>query len=88
MRKYEKPIVRGLNDVAIAVGALCTSGLIPTERCNTGGANVGPCDPVGGTAGRDCTPVGSAANLPTNCKPGSVVTDCSNGLFASVRMPQ
>lgn len=85
MKKYMKPLARGLDDVSIAIGALCTSGGRPNQACTDGGANVGPCE-YGTTAGRNCT-LGTTAGTPTTCTPGDYVTDCSFGSHASVKMP-
>ena len=87
MKKYVKPLARELNDVSLASGApLCTSGTFPGQKCDQGNKNVGPCDTFGNIAGRDCTS-GTTPGTPYSCTPGETVTDCSNGFFASVRMP-
>lgn len=89
MKKYEKPLARALNDVSIAFGHLCTSGTTPTQACGDGSTNVGPCDALGYSAGRDCTPVGSYPYAPTApCTTGKTATSCATGKFASVRIPQ
>ena len=89
MKKYEKPVAYALNGAASVEGGTdqCASGKFPTEGCSTGYTNVGPCDPTGFTAGRDCTG-GLVASAPTSCIPGTVVTFCTDGKVAAKRRPQ
>ncbi len=79
--KYQKPISQEISSHPVAEGE-CNSGTIPTERCFTGYTNVGSCT-RGFTAGQTCNQ-GDAANLPTGCNPGTVVTHCVAGFVAGL----
>jgi hypothetical protein len=85
MKKYEKPLMRGLSDVSIAFGSQCISGSRPLQACIDGGGNVGPCE-VGDTAGRPCA-TGGLPDVPTPCTPGTTVTFCTNGSKAATYKP-
>lgn len=80
--KYTKPISRNLSDLVLASG-VCGSGAVVSERCWTGGINVGPCS--GGTqAGYACSN-GTTPSQPTApCVNGHQATQCENGNFAGL----
>jgi len=79
--KYQKPAAREMGKVALAAG-VCTSGTWPTEQCQSGYTNIGPCT-NGGTAGQTCG-LGFTPNSPTPCTGGSQVTQCISGFVAGL----